>query len=38
VAVQGASTADGGNLVQYTDRGGANQQWRLVRVGGTTQR
>ena len=25
--VQNASTADGGNIVQYDDWGGANQQW-----------
>jgi hypothetical protein len=31
--VQGASTADGGRVVQYADRGGANQQWQLVRAG-----
>ena len=31
--VQGASTADGGRVVQYTDWGGANQQWQLARVG-----
>ncbi len=31
--VQGASTADGGNIVQYDDWGGTNQQWQLVRVG-----
>ena len=36
VEVQGASTADGGNIVQYADWNGANQQWQLVRVGGTT--
>ncbi|MEU4746944.1 non-reducing end alpha-L-arabinofuranosidase family hydrolase, partial [Actinosynnema sp. NPDC023658] len=34
VEVQGASTADGGNVVQYSDWGGSNQQWQLVRVGG----
>ncbi|WP_204029965.1 RICIN domain-containing protein, partial [Micromonospora andamanensis] len=35
--VQNASTADGGNIVQYDDWGGANQQWQLVRVdGGST--
>ena len=34
--VQGASTADGGNVVQYADWNGTNQQWQLVRVGGTT--
>ena len=32
--VQGASTADGGNIVQYDDWGGTNQQWQFVRVGG----
>ena len=31
--VQGASTADGGNVVQYADWGGTNQQWQLVRIG-----
>ncbi|MGW0595463.1 family 43 glycosylhydrolase, partial [Streptosporangium sp. NPDC002607] len=31
--VQGASTADGANIVQYTDWNGANQQWQLVQVG-----
>ena len=31
--VQGASAADGGNIVQYDDWGGTNQQWQLVRVG-----
>ena len=34
--MQGASTADGGNIVQYADWGGTNQQWQLVRVGGST--
>ena len=34
VEVQGASTADGANIVQYADWGGTNQQWQLVRVGG----
>ncbi|SDZ46309.1 Ricin-type beta-trefoil lectin domain-like, partial [Micromonospora pattaloongensis] len=33
VEVQGASTADGANIVQYADWNGANQQWQLVRVG-----
>ncbi|GAA4621850.1 RICIN domain-containing protein [Cellulomonas oligotrophica] len=33
VEVQGASTADGGNIVQYTDWNGTNQQWQLVKVG-----
>ncbi len=32
--MQGGSTADGANIVQYDDWGGANQQWRLVRVSG----
>ena len=32
--VQGASTADGANIVQYDDWGGSNQQWQLVQVGG----
>ncbi|MDQ0225637.1 pectate lyase C [Metabacillus niabensis] len=27
------STADGGNIVQYDDLGGANQQWRIIDVG-----
>jgi hypothetical protein len=36
VEVQGASTADGGNIVQYSDWNGTNQQWQLVRLGGTT--
>ena len=31
--MQGASTADGGNIVQYADWGGSNQQWQLVRIG-----
>ena len=31
--VQGASTADGANIVQYADWNGTNQQWQLVRVG-----
>ena len=30
--VQNASTADGGNIVQYADWGGNNQQWQLVRI------
>ena len=34
--VQGASTADGGNIVQYDDWNGTNQQWQLVRVDGGT--
>ena len=33
VEVQGASTADGANIVQYTDWGGNNQQWQLIRIG-----
>ena len=33
VEVQNASTADGANVVQYSDWGGTNQQWQLVRVG-----
>nr|WP_226653035.1 RICIN domain-containing protein [Streptomyces hydrogenans] len=32
VEVQGASTADGGNVVQYTDWGGVNQQWQMVKL------
>ncbi|MFB9364497.1 glycoside hydrolase family 43 protein, partial [Actinoplanes nipponensis] len=31
-----ASTADGGNIVQYSDWNGANQQWQLVPVGSGT--
>ncbi|MFB4284675.1 MULTISPECIES: hypothetical protein [unclassified Nonomuraea] len=31
--VQGASTADGADIVQYDDWDGANQQGQLVRVG-----
>ncbi|EFL27681.1 alpha-L-arabinofuranosidase (Arabinosidase) [Streptomyces himastatinicus ATCC 53653] len=34
--VQGASTADNANTVQYDDWGGTNQQWQLVKVGGDT--
>ena len=34
VEVQDASTADGAKAVQFTDRGGANQQWQLVRATG----
>ncbi|MFJ4979255.1 RICIN domain-containing protein [Streptomyces coeruleorubidus] len=34
VEVQNASTADGAKVVQYTDWGGANQQWQLVRAAG----
>ncbi|MEU9350718.1 RICIN domain-containing protein [Streptomyces griseoloalbus] len=30
VEVRGASTADGGDVVQYTDRGGAHQQWQMI--------
>ncbi len=33
--VQGASTADNANVVQYDDWGGTNQQWQLAQVGGT---
>jgi DUF1680 family protein len=32
--VSGASTADGGDIVQWTSNGGANQQWSFVSVGG----
>ncbi|CAM5302927.1 hypothetical protein SGLAM104S_05438 [Streptomyces glaucescens] len=32
VEVQGASTADGANVVQYTDWGGANQQWQMIKL------
>ncbi|WP_460916625.1 hypothetical protein [Plantactinospora veratri] len=31
--MQGADVNDGGNVVQYTDWSGNNQQWQLVRVG-----
>ncbi|MYZ40897.1 MULTISPECIES: non-reducing end alpha-L-arabinofuranosidase family hydrolase, partial [unclassified Streptomyces] len=31
--VQGGSTADNANIVQYDDWGGNNQQWQLVQVG-----
>ncbi|MGW2283427.1 RICIN domain-containing protein [Streptomyces phaeochromogenes] len=34
VEVQNASTADGAKVVPFTDRGGANQQWQLIRVTG----
>ncbi|GGX97085.1 hypothetical protein GCM10010358_58630 [Streptomyces minutiscleroticus] len=30
--MQGASTADGGNVAQYTDWGGADQQGRMVKL------
>jgi hypothetical protein len=30
--VWGWSTADGGRISQYTDSGGANQQWRLTKI------
>jgi hypothetical protein len=30
--VSGVSTADGGNVVQYTDWGGANQQWQMIKL------
>ena len=30
------STADGGRLAGYADLDGANQQWQLIRLGGTT--
>ena len=33
VEVQGASTVDGGNVVQYSDWNGTNQQWQLAKVG-----
>ena len=36
VEVQGASTADGANVVQYADWSGNNQQWQLVQVGSGT--
>ena len=31
--VDNFSTANGADIVQYDDWGGANQQWQLVRVG-----
>ncbi len=34
VEVQNASTTDGARVVQFTDWGGANQQWQLVRTSG----
>jgi hypothetical protein len=35
--VNGKSTADGGDVIQWSDNGGTNQQWQLVQVsdGGT---
>ncbi|GIJ72387.1 endo-1,4-beta-xylanase [Virgisporangium ochraceum] len=33
VEVQGTSTSDGANVVQYPDWNGANPPWQLVRVG-----
>ena len=33
IEVQGASTVDGGNVVQYSDWNGTNQQWQLAKVG-----
>ncbi|WP_229872622.1 RICIN domain-containing protein, partial [Promicromonospora soli] len=32
----GWSTADGARISQYTDSGGANQQWQLTKVAGAT--
>jgi uncharacterized protein len=32
--VSGGSTADGGDIVQWTSNGGTNQQWSFVSVGG----
>jgi ABC-type multidrug transport system ATPase subunit/poly(3-hydroxybutyrate) depolymerase len=32
VEVQGGSTADGGSIDQYADRGGANQQWQMIKL------
>jgi hypothetical protein len=32
--VSQASTADGGDVIQWTDNNGPNQQWRFVDVGG----
>ena len=34
LAVQGASTANGANIVQYSTRTARNQQWQLVQIGG----
>jgi aryl-phospho-beta-D-glucosidase BglC (GH1 family) len=36
VEVEGLSTADGARVRQWSDWGGANQQWQLVRLSGTT--
>ncbi|MDU0287585.1 PQQ-dependent sugar dehydrogenase [Saccharothrix longispora] len=36
VDVLDSSTADGARVVQWPDTGGANQQWRLVRLGADT--
>ncbi|MET1072338.1 MAG: RICIN domain-containing protein, partial [Umezawaea sp.] len=36
VDVSGSSTADGALVVQSADAGGANQQWRLIRLGADT--
>jgi hypothetical protein len=33
VEVPGFSSEDGTGIVQYSDWGGVNQQWKLVRVG-----
>jgi hypothetical protein len=30
------STADGGNAVQYADINGANQQWKLIKIGSSS--
>ncbi|MDX6352881.1 MAG: hypothetical protein QOF84_7671 [Streptomyces sp.] len=32
--VSGGSTANGGQVIQYTNNGGTNQQWTLARVSG----
>jgi glycosyl hydrolase family 43/ricin-type beta-trefoil lectin protein len=37
VEVRNSSTSDAANIVRYTDGGGANQQWQLVRVDGGQQ-
>ncbi len=33
--VTGGSTADGAQVVQWTDHGGTNQQWNIIAVGGS---
>ncbi|QGQ96573.1 hypothetical protein EHS13_17655 [Paenibacillus psychroresistens] len=32
--VSGQSTSNGGNVIQWTDNGGANQRWNLIDAGG----